>query len=158
MGRPNRPRAHARIFLHITKNQVFEFGCVEVGAPRKNPDGTQQEQQLRSNAMRGLSPRPAALRSRLTPPAKRAAPIYTSPEWRALLAAIVKHRGRRCEDPRCDVAGGRTDGVIYGDHIVEIKDGGALLDPQNIMLRCARCHGRKTVAERRYRTITGFRR
>lgn len=108
--------------------------------------------------MRGLSSRPAVLRSRLIPPAKRSAPIYSSPEWRALLAVIIRQRGRRCEDPKCDVPGGRTDGVIYGDHIREIRDNGALLDPQNIMLRCARCHGRKTAEEKRSRTITRFRR
>jgi 5-methylcytosine-specific restriction protein A len=37
---------------------------------------------------------------------------------------------------------------VYGDHIIELQDGGALLDPANVMLRCAPCHGRKTAAER----------
>jgi 5-methylcytosine-specific restriction endonuclease McrA len=37
---------------------------------------------------------------------------------------------------------------VYGDHIIELQDGGALLDPSNVALRCAPCHGRKTVLER----------
>jgi 5-methylcytosine-specific restriction enzyme A len=33
---------------------------------------------------------------------------------------------------------------IFGDHIIELKDGGAPLDPSNIMLLCPTCHARKT--------------
>jgi 5-methylcytosine-specific restriction enzyme A len=79
---------------------------------------------------------------------KKAASIYLSREWRALLAAIIAERGRRCEDPGCEVPGGRTGCLIYGDHIVELRDGGAALDRRNVMLRCGLCHGRKTAAER----------
>jgi hypothetical protein len=73
-----------------------------------------------------------------------ALPFYKSPEWKALVAAVIKARGRRCED--CG-AGGR----VYADHVVELKDGGARLDPHNICLRCATCHGRKTEHRRRER-------
>jgi 5-methylcytosine-specific restriction enzyme A len=69
-----------------------------------------------------------------------------------------RQAGHRCEDPRCDVEGGRTDSVIYGDHIFEIRDGGSALDERNIMLRCALCHGRKTAETARRRVITRYRR
>jgi hypothetical protein len=41
---------------------------------------------------------------------------------------------------------------VFGDHIVELRDGGAPLDPANVLLRCGRCHTTKTVAERARRT------
>ena len=91
--------------------------------------------------------RPADSR-RLTPPPKQADPFYLSKEWRALMAAIIKERGRRCQE--C----GRThndDGRpvrLYGDHIVELRDGGAPLDPRNIQLLHGACHTAKTVAAR----------
>ena len=89
-----------------------------------------------------------ALPSRLAAPAPklRAGPkvaegFYSSPQWRALVADLKRLRGPWCQD--CG-AGGR----LYGDHIVERKDGGSDLDPMNVRLRCARCHGIKTAAER----------
>ena len=89
----------------------------------------------------------ADLRSTI-PTAKTAAAFYLTPEWRGLMAAIIGTRGRRCEE--CGRAGGR----IYGDHIHEIQDGGALLDPDNIMLRCPPCHGKKTFEERAKRAAS----
>lgn len=74
---------------------------------------------------------------------KRAHPFYGSPEWRALRNGLIKQRGWRCEDPKCPTPRGPWK-QIYGDHIVEIVDGGAKLDPRNILLRCAPCHTRKT--------------
>ena len=68
--------------------------------------------------------------------------FYHSEQWRRLLAGIIKVRGRRCED--CGKEGSR----VYGDHVVERRDGGADLDPSNVRLLCARCHGRKTEAAR----------
>ena len=78
---------------------------------------------------------------------KIADPFYSSPAWRALMAFLIKRRGRRCEDREHNSATPQT-GRIFGDHIVERKDGGAPFDPGNILLRCARCHGFKTSAER----------
>ena len=46
----------------------------------------------------------------------------------------IAARGRRCEE--CD----RAQCRIYGDHIRELKDGGAPLDPANVLLRCRSCH------------------
>lgn len=85
---------------------------------------------------------------RVPPPPKTAASFYLSPEWRELMARLIKERGRRCE--RCVATGCR----IYGDHIKELKDGGAPLDPANIMLMCSPCHGLKTAAARKERAST----
>lgn len=88
-----------------------------------------------------LAPRPA----RLAPRAKPTLPFYRKPEWKALVAKIVKARGRRCED--C----GREGCRIYGDHVIELRDGGPELEEGNVILRCATCHGRKTEQVRRGR-------
>lgn len=81
------------------------------------------------------------------PPDKIALPFYSSPEWRALLEQIIGVRGRRCQDTRCRRPHGPW-GRIYGDHIIELQDGGAALDPDNVLLRCSSCHVRKTGEER----------
>jgi 5-methylcytosine-specific restriction protein A len=101
-----------------------------------------------------LRPRVAMASQRLTPRPKTAAPVYSSPEWRALIAGIIRERGRRCEDPHCQSANRAAGQKVYGDHIHELSDGGALLDPNNVLLRCAPCHGKKTVAERNKRIAT----
>lgn len=101
-----------------------------------------------------LRPRVAMASQRLTPRPKTAAPVYASPEWRSLIANIIRVRGRRCEDPLCQSTNRAQGQRVYGDHIIELQDGGALLDPGNVMLRCAPCHGRKTEAERAKRMST----
>ncbi len=88
-------------------------------------------------------------------PPKKAAPFYLSPEWRALMDGIIRIRGRRCEDPLHDPTRPRICRRIFGDHIRELKDGGAPLDQHNIMLRCGSCHTRKTAAERARRYGVG---
>jgi positive regulator of sigma E activity len=85
-------------------------------------------------------------------PEKKVLAFYLTPQWRALMDSIVFERfgtraNARCEDPECTQPGRR--GVrIFGDHIREVKDGGALLDKRNICCRCGSCHSRKTAAER----------
>ena len=86
--------------------------------------------------------------SKVKPAPKMVDPFYLKPEWRSLMDAIIKRRGRRCQDPEHDLSHPREYVRIFGDHIVELKDGGAMLDPSNIMLRCGSCHTRKTAAER----------
>jgi len=72
--------------------------------------------------------------------------IYLSPEWRGLMSHLLAQRGRRCE------ACGRTGCRIFGDHIHELKDGGAPLDPSNVRLLCGSCHSAKTARVRAIRT------
>ena len=78
--------------------------------------------------------------ARIRAPDKQALPFYLSPEWRGLMARLLKERGRVCQ--HC----GRTECRIFGDHRIELKDGGAALDPRNIELLCGKCHGIKTAA------------
>jgi 5-methylcytosine-specific restriction enzyme A len=81
------------------------------------------------------------------PSAKTANPFYRTSEWRALVAQIILERGARCEDPRCSFPD-RVGIRLFGDHIIELADGGAPLDKANVMLRCGSCHTRKTNVER----------
>lgn len=96
-----------------------------------------------TNLRSPLAPPPA----RVSLPPKVADSFYLSPEWRSLMRELIAERGAWCED--CG-AGGR--GVrLFGDHVVEIGDGGARLDKANVRLRCGRCHARKTAAVRAQR-------
>jgi hypothetical protein len=89
------------------------------------------------------------------PEPKRADPFYLSPAWRQLMATIIASRGRRCEDPAHDPGRSRVGIRLFGDHIVELRDGGAALDEANVLLRCGACHQRKAVAERARRMAAG---
>jgi 5-methylcytosine-specific restriction protein A len=81
------------------------------------------------------------------PPPKQADAFYLSADWRALIAHLLKQRGRRCE--QCGRTRDRNGAIrIFGDHVIELRDGGAPLDPRNCRLLCGSCHTRKTVAER----------
>lgn len=73
--------------------------------------------------------------------------FYLSSEWKAFRNLLIKERGWRCEDPKCETPRGPWK-QIYGDHIIEIADGGAKLDRRNVLLRCGVCHGRKTHDEK----------
>lgn len=102
--------------------------------------------------MRMLRPAIATIDTRsVKPPPKTADSFYLSPEWRALMAEIIRERGRCCEDPEHDTRYPRAGIRVYGDHTHELRDGGAPLDKRNVLLRCARCHGRKTAAAKRAR-------
>ena len=90
-----------------------------------------------------LAPRLATLDSRTSqPPPKRADAFYLTPEWRKLVAEVVRERGRRCE--LC----GRSDGRMFVDHIRELQDGGAPFAKANLQILDGKCHTLKTVAER----------
>ena len=93
--------------------------------------------------LRTLGFRSGVADTRTVKPAPKAAdPFYHSAEWTELRRTVIRMRGARCQD--C----GRTDGRLFADHVVELKDGGAALDPTNIRLRCGRCHTLKTNAVR----------
>jgi 5-methylcytosine-specific restriction enzyme A len=107
--------------------------------------------------VRSLAPRIRLLEQRTAlPPEKTVDPFYISPDWRALMAEIIAERGRRCEDPQCQRT--RPPSRVFGDHIVELRDGGAPLDKRNVLLRCGSCHTRKTAEARVARTAQLFRR
>ncbi len=74
-------------------------------------------------------------------------PFYTSKEWLELMVSIKRERGEKCE--RC----GRTQTRIFGDHIKELRDGGAALDRTNVMLLCGSCHTTKTAKARAERML-----
>jgi 5-methylcytosine-specific restriction enzyme A len=87
------------------------------------------------------------LRPMVAVPAKRADALYLSREWRALVKRIKQVRGCYC----CKCGAGGKGVRIIGDHIVEVKDGGAELDEANVQLLCMACHNSKTAAARRAR-------
>ncbi len=98
---------------------------------------------LLSPVVRMLTPSLKRMDTRTAKPApKRADQFYLSPAWRALMGEIISERGRRCEECK------RTNTRIFGDHIVELQDGGALLDKRNIKCLCGSCHTKKTAAAR----------
>jgi 5-methylcytosine-specific restriction endonuclease McrA len=82
------------------------------------------------------------------PAPKTADPFYLSPEWRKLVSGLIAKRGRRCE------ACGKTSGDdgqpvrLIGDHVHELRDGGAPLDEGNVRLVCQPCHNVKTAKAR----------
>jgi hypothetical protein len=78
--------------------------------------------------------------------------FYQSTEWRTFTRQIVAERGRVCEDCKRTVPAPER---IHCDHVVEIQDGGARLDPLNIKLRCTPCHTAKTAAAMRERMARG---
>lgn len=92
-----------------------------------------------------LPNRYAELPPRYAAPPKRADRFYQSREWRELVATLKRERGNCCA--RC----GSRHRVI-GDHIIELKDGGAPLDPSNIELLCQAHHNAKT-AEAKARRV-----
>lgn len=74
---------------------------------------------------------------------KQVADFYRSPEWKAFRNQLIKERGWRCEDPKCETPRGPWK-QIYGHHLHEVADGGAKFDRRNVLLACGVCHGRVT--------------
>jgi 5-methylcytosine-specific restriction endonuclease McrA len=77
-------------------------------------------------------------------------PLYFSAEWKRFREAIIRERGRRCE--KCGRAG-----YVFVDHIIELKDGGAPLDPKNCQVLCGSCHTTKSVERRAERMQAQYR-
>ena len=95
-----------------------------------------------------LAGRIATLDTRCAQPAPKLADrFYTSPEYLAWRAIVIARAGGRCQDPACQRPGRRAS-RLFADHVVELKDGGAPLDPANGLARCGSCHTRKTIAAR----------
>jgi hypothetical protein len=78
---------------------------------------------------------------------KHAAPIYSDPRYIAWRDEGRRECRRHCQDEQ-HRGPNPWPGVLYADHIVELKDGGDPFDPKNRCMRCASCHSRKTAAAR----------
>lgn len=73
--------------------------------------------------------------------------FYTTPEWRRLREWKI-NRNPLCE--HCERRGLVVPATEV-DHIHEIQDGGAKLDPDNLQSLCSSCHRKKTAEEERKR-------
>ena len=101
-----------------------------------------------------LKPLVGTLDTRIAkPPPKTVDPFYLTPEYRRWRALVVARAGYKCQD--CGNPGYLFR--LYADHIVEIKDGGAPLDPANGRCRCASCHTTKTNTARAARQAQRYR-
>jgi 5-methylcytosine-specific restriction endonuclease McrA len=76
--------------------------------------------------------------------------FYITPEFKAWREIVIGRAGRRCE--KC----GRAERRMFADHIVEVKDGGAKLDPANGQCLCGSCHTLKTNQEKAKRLARPF--
>jgi 5-methylcytosine-specific restriction protein A len=109
--------------------------------------------------LRTLAPRLRPLNtSAIKPPPKQKDPVYNSPEFAAWRALVVARAGGQCEavddhGQRCTKA--KPKHTVYADHIVELRDGGSLLDLNNGQCLCASHHEIKTADVRRYRADLG---
>jgi 5-methylcytosine-specific restriction endonuclease McrA len=88
--------------------------------------------------------------SRIRPPIKEANLFYKTPEWRALTERVKREAHYCCE--ACGADYSHRKRKLIGDHIIEIKDGGAKLDRTNIQCLCIDCHNKKTAKVRAERS------
>ena len=81
---------------------------------------------------------------------------YTTPQYRVWRAQVVARAGGRCEavdhGHRCSRA--EPEHRMYADHIVEIKDGGAVHDSTNGQCLCYSHHTIKSIEVRKRRLQT----
>lgn len=79
-------------------------------------------------------------------PPKQVDPFYVSSDYRAWREHVIARAGRRCEavdnGVRCAKAEPRHR--LFADHVVELRDGGAPLDPANGRCLCGHHHTLKT--------------
>lgn len=101
--------------------------------------------------LRSLAPLVRTTNISTTPlPPKIKDEVYTTPQFRAWRSMVVARAGGRCEavdqGHRCIKA--QPEHRMYSDHIVELRDGGSLLDINNGQCLCASHHEYKTLAMR----------
>ena len=103
--------------------------------------------------LRTLAPRVRTVDTRTTRLLPPSDPIYNSREYRSWRAMVIAQAGGRCEalvnGYRCTKA--TPHSRVFADHIVELKDGGSLTDPNNGMCLCFSHHQIKTVQARKVR-------
>lgn len=105
-----------------------------------------------------LKPKVAPLETRrVLLPAKQSEPHYLTREHKAWAADVVFRAGARCEavegGARCTKAAPQHR--MFADHVVELRDGGAALDPDNGQCLCGSHHTAKTAAARAKRMRAG---
>ena len=109
--------------------------------------------------LRTLSPLVRSTNTATTPhPPKVKATVYTTPQYRVWRATVVGRAQGRCEyhdhhGHRCTRA--QPEYRMYADHIVELRDGGAVYDSSNGQCLCYMHHTIKSneVKKKRYQTI-----
>ena len=99
--------------------------------------------------LRAAPPRLSLAPIRLKPPPKEANAVYQTPEHRAWAAAVISRAGGRCQWPGCTKAAPQHR--MVADHVIEIKDGGAPLDPANGQCLCVQHNTVKGVMAREAR-------
>ena len=82
-------------------------------------------------------------------PEKTADAVYSDPRYGAWREAVIGRAGGVCQHQGC----ARQERRMFADHIVEIRDGGAVFDPANGQCLCGKHHTLKTIAERRRRLV-----
>jgi 5-methylcytosine-specific restriction endonuclease McrA len=95
---------------------------------------------------------PTLRTARAALPPKVADEFYKTRQWVEFAAVVKQERGNKCEEPSCGYRGLR----LIADHIIEVKDGGALLDRRNVKIRCSPCHNRKTAETSRLRALNAL--
>lgn len=78
---------------------------------------------------------------------------YRTPEHKAWAKEVIRRAGYRCQNPACATPRQGQGRRLFADHRVELKDGGAPLDPNNGQALCATCHGNKTASAARLRAM-----
>lgn len=101
--------------------------------------------------LRTLAPRLRLAPAPVRLPPKVKASVYDTPEFHAWRAYVVARAGYRCEwvdhgHQRCTKAW--PEHRMYGDHIIELSDGGKAFDLSNGQCLCASHHELKTLAAR----------
>lgn len=100
-----------------------------------------------------LAPRFPTMDSRTVPVApKETDSHYGSAAHKDWARAVKVRAGWRCQHPGC--SNGPPEHRLYADHVVELRDGGAPLDPANGKALCGKHHTLKTVQERAARLQT----
>jgi hypothetical protein len=84
---------------------------------------------------------------------KTADDLYQRPEHRVWRAKVLERAGWRCEavDASRRCAKAAPAHRLFADHIVEVRDGGALLDLANGQCLCGSHHTAKTATARAIR-------
>ena len=125
---------------------------LEVKRPAHQPKAAQRcvaFLRLGMGKLTNLKPRVGALPDRVKLAPKVPDPFYLSKEWKNLCAILARVRPKTCARQGCESR------VRIWNHIVERRDGGAALDPDNIEGLCFRHHQQHTAAARAKRAQRG---